>query len=67
MRVAKPSVLYDTVEEVTGRHDANGEVIEPLDIEEINSSLKRLRERGLTSLAVILMHGYAFPEFEIEK
>ncbi len=66
VRVAKPSVLYDTVEEVTGRHDANGEVIEPLDIEEINSSLKRLRERGLTSLAVILMHGYAFPEFEIE-
>ena len=39
-------------------------VIRPLDLEAIRSDLKKVYDRGLRSLAVVLMHAYAWPEHE---
>lgn len=64
VRVAKPSVLYRAVEEVGGRLAPDGEVIAPLDTDEVDAALDRLRTLGLESVAVVLLHGYAFPEHE---
>ena len=66
VRVVKPSVLYRAVEEIGGRLAADGGVVEPLDLDEVEAALRRLRAQGLESVAVVLLHGYAFPEFELE-
>jgi 5-oxoprolinase (ATP-hydrolysing) len=64
VRVVKPSVLYRAVEEVGGRLAPGGEMIAPLDTDEVDAALGRLRSLGLESVAVVLLHGYAFPEHE---
>ncbi|QPJ66587.1 MAG: 5-oxoprolinase [Candidatus Nitrohelix vancouverensis] len=39
-------------------------VLKPLDIEAVRAGLLNLLEQGVESLAVVLMHAYAFPEHE---
>jgi 5-oxoprolinase (ATP-hydrolysing) len=64
VRVAKPSVLYGAVEELDERVSADGEVLTPLDPDRVDDALRRLLARGVESLAVVLLHGYAFPAHE---
>lgn len=40
-------------------------VIRPLDTEAIRSDLKAVYDRGIRSLAVVLMHAYAWPDHEL--
>ncbi|WP_321492934.1 hydantoinase B/oxoprolinase family protein [uncultured Desulfobacter sp.] len=40
-------------------------VIRPLDMEAIQSDLKAVYDQGIRSLAVVLMHAYAWPEHEL--
>ncbi len=40
-------------------------VIRPLDTEAVRSDLKAVYDRGIRSLAVVLMHAYAWPDHEL--
>ncbi|RST29580.1 5-oxoprolinase [Sphingomonas ginkgonis] len=59
-----PSMLYDTVIEVEERVGATGDVICPLDEAGARAALHELRTAGFDSLAILLMHGWAFPDHE---
>ena len=53
-----PIVPRDLVFEVTERLDFRGEVVTPLDESELDSIMEELRERGVQSVAVCLLHSY---------
>lgn len=50
---------------VKGINDDRLAVIRSLDIEAIKSDLQAVYDRGIRSLAVVLMHAYAWPEHEL--
>ena len=59
-----PSMLYEQVVEVEERVAATGELLVRLDEQAARAELARLRAHGFDSLAILLMHGWAFPEHE---
>jgi 5-oxoprolinase (ATP-hydrolysing) len=63
-RIVLPSMLYETVVEIDERVGANGEVLTALDETAARSALERVRADGIDALAIVLMHGWAFPEHE---
>ena len=60
-----PEQLYEKVVSVNERILANGEVTKPLNLKRIREDLEACKNEGITSCAIILMHGYKF--FENEK
>ena len=59
-----PSMLYEAVVELDERIGAQGEVLARLDEAEAERTLQELRNQGFDSLAILLMHGWAFPAHE---
>lgn len=59
-----PTMLYSEVAEVEERLAADGEVLIQLDPARARFELRRLREAGFDSLAIVLIHGWAFPDHE---
>ena len=62
-----PEMLYRQVIEVKERLSAQGEVLIPLGAEEEERLLEELRRahgQGLRACAVVLMHGYRYPDHE---
>ena len=47
----------------TGRYY---KVIQPLDLDRLKSDLLEIQREGITSIAVVCMHSYAFPKHELE-
>ncbi len=64
LTIVKPGILYSEVLEARGRVDAQGREIEVLDEESLTASLRSLRDRGFEDLAIVFLHGYAFPAHE---
>lgn len=62
--VRRPPPLYEEVIEVAERLDAEGEVLQPLNPEDLADDVRRLREAGIESVAVALMHSYRNPAHE---
>ncbi len=62
--VILPELLYTHVLEANERIAANGEIIEPLDLNSIAQNLKNLFTSGLRSCAIVLMHAYRYPSHE---
>ena len=60
-----PEMLYDRIEEVTERIDANDNIITPLDIDDLAPRLKAAFDDGIRSIAIVLMHGYRVPAHEL--
>ena len=60
-----PIVPRHLREEVSERTQANGEVLQPLDLAELTHAVERLVARGVTSVAVVFLHAYANPAHEI--
>ncbi|SBV34235.1 protein of unknown function [uncultured Sphingopyxis sp.] len=52
------------VAEIAERVAPDGEVLTPLDEDAARASLAAARDRGLSSIAIVLMHGYAHPAHE---
>ncbi len=50
--------------EITERMSATGEILKPLDESVLPAIVDRLRADGVESVAVALLHSYAFPEHE---
>ncbi|MGW2025880.1 hydantoinase B/oxoprolinase family protein [Streptomyces decoyicus] len=63
-RIVLPEALYDRVIEVPERIGARGELVRPLDVDEVRRALVRARADGLRSAAVVLLHGYRHAEHE---
>ncbi|WP_114227059.1 MULTISPECIES: hydantoinase B/oxoprolinase family protein [Sphingomonas] len=59
-----PDLLHSAVVEVDERVGASGEILWPLDEAAARIALERLRDDGFDSLAILLMHGWAFPAHE---
>jgi 5-oxoprolinase (ATP-hydrolysing) len=62
--IRRPPPLYDDVVEVDERVSAAGESVIPLDDASARAALERVFARGIRSLAIVLMHGYRFPDHE---
>lgn len=62
--IVLPSMLYSAVAEVPERVAADGAVLTALDEDAAQAALEDLRAQGFDSLAVILMHGWAYPAHE---
>jgi len=65
-KIVKPELLYCDVVEVKGRFAANGKELEPLDLKTAEASLQNVFDKGIRSIAIVMIHGYRFTEHERE-
>ena len=65
LRIVLPEMLYERVVEVDGRVGAGGELIAPLDVARAEAELRAAFADGIRSVAIVLMHGYRYPEHEL--
>jgi N-methylhydantoinase A len=63
-RLPEPLVPRDRRLEVRERIDADGAVVEPLDEEGVRVAWRRLREQGVSSLAIVFLFAYENPVHE---
>ncbi|MER7725755.1 hydantoinase B/oxoprolinase family protein [Streptomyces sp. NPDC096323] len=63
-RILLPEAVYERVIEVPERVDARGRTVRPLDRGAVAERLRAARGDGLSSAAVVLMHGYRHPDHE---
>ncbi|WP_051341009.1 hydantoinase B/oxoprolinase family protein [Azospirillum halopraeferens] len=63
-RIVLPELLYERVVEVPERLRADGAVLRPLDLRTVRLGLEQAYADGIRSCAVVLMHGYRFPDHE---
>ncbi|MDE1987023.1 MAG: hydantoinase B/oxoprolinase family protein [Alphaproteobacteria bacterium] len=64
LAIRKPSMIYEAVEEISGRVDVNGGLLAPLDEEAARAMFTRRRAEGFESCAIALVHAWQFPEME---
>jgi len=64
--IVLPELLYSVVYEVDERISAHGEVLQPFDEAQAKRDLRAAHDRGFRSLAIVLMHGYRYPEHELK-
>ncbi len=62
--IRRPEQLGDAVVEIDERIDASGNTLIRLDEDRVRGQLSQLREKGIRALAVILVHGYRYPDHE---
>ena len=65
LRIVLPEMLYERVVEVDARVGAGGELLEPLDEARAEAELRAAFADGIRSVAIVLMHGYRYPEHEL--
>jgi 5-oxoprolinase (ATP-hydrolysing) len=65
LEIALPEMLYVRVVGAVERIDAQGQVQEPLDAAKLRADLAAARAAGLDSAAIVLLHGYRFPQHEL--
>jgi N-methylhydantoinase A len=65
--IDKPDLLVTREDcwTVPERVDANGQVLEPLDISKLDALLREMDARGIESIAICLLHSYINPAHEI--
>ena len=59
-----PTLLHEEVVEVDERVGSDGVIVQPLDLAAAEHSLREVFARGIRSCAIVLMHGYRYPEHE---
>jgi 5-oxoprolinase (ATP-hydrolysing) len=62
--IVLPELLYARVVEANERIGAHGDVVQPLDDAQVQEDLQRAFDAGLRSVAIVLMHGYRYPQHE---
>jgi 5-oxoprolinase (ATP-hydrolysing) len=63
-RIVLPEMLYERVFEVEERIGARGEVLLPLNEDQLAADLRNAYGYGLRSAAIVFMHAYRFPQHE---
>ena len=64
LRIELPEMLYSQVIEADERISAQGEVITPLDGGKLRDKLAAALEQGISSVAIVFLHGYRYPAHE---
>jgi 5-oxoprolinase (ATP-hydrolysing) len=64
LNIRRPDLLYETVAEVPGRLDAEGQEVRPLDESTVRAALAAAHDAGIRAVAVALMHGHVNPMHE---
>lgn len=59
-----PSLLYERVIEAEERYSAQGEELQPLQLEPLKIALQKAYQDGIRSCAIALMHSYRYPKHE---
>jgi len=62
--IVLPELLHSAVYEVDERVTAHGQVLRPPDMAQAQRDLRDAYDKGLRSVAIVLMHGYRYPEHE---
>ncbi len=62
--IVLPELLHDRVVEVDERISAAGEVIRGVDVDEVMTTLRRCRDDGYDSVAILFVHGYRHTKHE---
>jgi 5-oxoprolinase (ATP-hydrolysing) len=63
-RIELPTLLYERVVEVDERIGAHGDVVVPLDVDAAAAALREAHAEGFRAVAIVLMHGYRYPQHE---
>jgi 5-oxoprolinase (ATP-hydrolysing) len=64
LQIKLPELLYERVEEVPERLDAEGAVVRPLEEDIARKALRAAKVDGIDSVAIAFMHGYLNPDHE---
>ncbi len=64
LHIERPAPLYEDVIEVRERIGADGTIVQGLDYADAESRLRAMHARGFRACAIVLMHGYRYPEHE---
>ena len=64
LNIDLPEMLYEHVIEARERISASGEVLTPLDADDLATQLQQARALGISSIAIVFLHGYRFPGHE---
>ncbi len=62
--IVLPVMLYSAVHEIDERLGAHGEVLTPLDLRQARREIEAAHALGLRACAIVLMHGYRYPQHE---
>ena len=65
-RIVLPSMLYESVIEIDERFDAKGNELKPVDKQQVKRDLETAYQKGIECCAIVLMHGYRYPQHELE-
>src|SRR6185503_12276160 len=64
--IVLPSMLYERVIEIDERVSVDGEVLTPPDEAAARTSLASVHDAGIDALAIVLMHGWKYPDHETQ-
>jgi 5-oxoprolinase (ATP-hydrolysing) len=62
--IVLPERLYASVIEARERIDAQGEVLQALELPHLRAELARAREAGRRAVAIVFLHGWRYPQHE---
>ena len=64
LHIRRPDLLYEAVDEVPGRLDAEGAEVAPLDEAAARAALRRAYAGGLRAVAIAFLHAHVNPDHE---
>ncbi|MEM5477546.1 hydantoinase B/oxoprolinase family protein [Pacificibacter sp. AS14] len=64
LHIQRPDLLYQSAAEISGRLDANGAEVTPLDEAGLRDALQGAYDAGLRSVAIAFVHAYLNPAHE---
>jgi len=65
-QIVLPEMLYERVVEVEERYNSKGEELIPVNLNAVRSALQAVYAQGIRACAIVLMHGYRYPNHEQE-
>ena len=60
------TMLYESVIEVDERYDAQGNELKSVNRQQVRQDLQAVYDTGVHSCAIVLMHGYRYPQHELQ-
>lgn len=64
--IVLPSMLYESVIEVEERYDASGRELKAIATETVRRDLQAAFHQGIKSCAIVFLHGYRYPQHELQ-
>lgn len=64
LHIVLPELLYEQVIEVDERYTAQGEELKSVPLAAVRHELQAVRQQGISSIAIVFMHGYRYPHHE---